>query len=189
MKPRDELNPVRILFVCLGNICRSPTAEAVMADHIARAGLSDKIEVDSAGTGDWHIGSAPDPRATAEAESRGISMRSRGRQIRADDFKDFDIILAMDAYNLRDLRELAPDDEARSRIHMFRSFDPTANTKDADIDDAEEISNGELDVPDPYFGGPEGFSHAFDLVDAASEGLLDYIRTNYLGQQQESPNR
>jgi protein-tyrosine phosphatase len=159
--------PYRILFVCLGNICRSPTAEAVMLARIAEAGLSDQIVVDSAGTGDWHVGKPPDERAMAEATSRGIEMTSRGRQVHPGDLYEHDLVLAMDQRNLTDLYDLAPADELRSKIHLLRSFDPA-------MSGATRIE--ELDVPDPYHQGPEGFAVVFDLVDAACRGVLDHVR-------------
>lgn len=178
MEQNNGQRPVRLIFVCLGNICRSPTAEAIMADQIERADLTNLIEVDSAGTGDWHIGDAPDPRAIAEAASRGITMSSLARQIQSEDFEKFDLILAMDSANLRDLRELAPDDRSRDKIHLLRHFDPSIKGLDLDFD-ATDV----LDIPDPYFGGPEGFSHVFDLIDVASSGLLDHVRSQHLGNR------
>src|SRR5262249_3012868 len=109
--------PVRLLFVCLGNICRSPTAEGVMRHVVEEAGMQDEIELDSAGTGSWHVGSAPDERATAAARGRGVTLAGAARQVRPRDFEDFDLILAMDRANLRDLRTLA-DDEADGRIRL-----------------------------------------------------------------------
>ena len=155
---------VRICFVCLGNICRSPTAEAVMAHRLAEAGLSGRVLVESAGTGHWHVGEPPDQRAAAEARRRGITMRSRARQFRPGDFEQFDLVLAMDHENLE---RLAPDEEARRKVALFRAFDPAAE---------------DLAVPDPYFGGSEGFAHVFDLVDSACRGLLDHLRRNHLGE-------
>ena len=156
--------PVRLLFVCLGNICRSPTAEGVMRSLIAREGLEDEIETDSAGTGAWHVGSAPDPRATAAAQSRGVALAGSARQVDAEDFERFGLILAMDAANLRDLRRLAESDEQRVKVRLLREFDPAG------------AAGGDLDVPDPYYGGPGGFEEVFELVLAACEGLLAEIR-------------
>ena len=149
---------VRILFVCLGNICRSPTAEGVFRSLVAAKGLSDRVVIDSAGTGNWHIGSPPDRRSQAHALRRGIDLSGlRGRQVRAHDFDDFDLLVAMDRSNVASLSALAPDADARERIVLLRSFDP-----DADSDE----------VPDPYTGGADGFEHVLDLVEAASQGLL-----------------
>jgi protein-tyrosine phosphatase len=153
----------RLLFVCLGNICRSPTAEAVMARLVDDAGRAGEVELDSAGTGAWHVGSPPDERATAAASARGIAMRGVARQVRAEDFERFDLLLAMDAENHRDLRLLAPDAEGAAKVRMLREFDPAST---------DAVS---LDVPDPYYGGEDGFDHVLDLVEAACAGLLDEL--------------
>jgi protein-tyrosine phosphatase len=154
---------MRILFVCLGNICRSPTAEGVMRHVLREEGLEDRVEVDSAGTGGWHVGAPPDERATDAARKRDIVLEGAARKFTPGDFDEFDLILAMDAENRRDLLDLAPDDDARAKVRLFREFDPASN-------------HGDLDVPDPYFGGEQGFEHVLDLVDAAARGLLDEIR-------------
>jgi protein-tyrosine phosphatase len=154
----------RVLFVCLGNICRSPTAEAVMARLVADAGLNEQVEVDSAGTGAWHVGCAPDERATAAAAARGIELRGVARQVRPEDFERFDLLLAMDAENHRNLRALAPDERARAKVRMLREFDPAATAAVT------------LDVPDPYYGGEDGFDRVLDLVEDACTGLLDELR-------------
>jgi protein-tyrosine phosphatase len=156
--------PVRILFVCLGNICRSPTAEGVMRAMVRKAGLESSIELDSAGTGGWHVGSPPDERATETALAQGIVLEGAARQVRAEDFDDFDLILAMDSSNLAELRRLAPDEQTRSRVRMLRELDPAS----AGLED--------LDVPDPYYGGPRGFEDVLDLVQAACAGLLEEVR-------------
>jgi protein-tyrosine phosphatase len=156
--------PVRILFVCLGNICRSPTAEGVMRALVREAGVEESIELDSAGTGGWHVGSPPDDRATETALTRGIVLTGSARQVRAADFEAFDLIIAMDGSNLAELRRLAPDEQARSRVRMLREFDPAS----AGLED--------LDVPDPYYGAGNGFEEVLDLVQAACEGLLREIR-------------
>jgi protein-tyrosine phosphatase len=155
---------VRLLFVCLGNICRSPTAEGVMRRLLRDEGLEEQIEVDSAGTGGWHIGDPPDRRATAAAGERDIDISGSARQFEPADFERFDLILAMDAENRSDLLAMAPGDEARSRVRLLREFDPDAR------------ASGDLDVPDPYFGGDEGFEHVLDLVEAATRGLLAELR-------------
>lgn len=153
---------VALLFVCLGNICRSPTAEGVMRELVRREGLQDRIAMDSAGTGAWHVGNPPDTRATATARARGIVLQGAARQVRASDFDDFDLLLVMDRRNLRDLQRLAPDEEASARVRLLREFDPAPS--------------GDLDVPDPYHGGPGGFEEVLDLVQAACAGLLAQIR-------------
>jgi protein-tyrosine phosphatase len=155
---------VRVLFVCLGNICRSPTAEGVMRALVREAGLTDTIELDSAGTGSWHVGSPPDARASAAARSRGITLEGSARQVREEDFEDFDLIVAMDRSNVRELRQLAPGEEERSKVRLLREFDPAS----AGAED--------LDVPDPYYGAPGGFDEVLDLVQAGCQGLLDQIR-------------
>jgi protein-tyrosine phosphatase len=156
---------VKLLFVCLGNICRSPSAEAVMRTLIERDRplLDGSIELDSAGTSDWHAGEAPDARATQAARRRGIQLSGAARQVEREDFERFDLILAMDRSNLSSLRHLAPD-EARAKVRLLREFDPASE------------QSGELDVPDPYNGGPEGFDRVLDLLQDACEGLLEHVR-------------
>jgi protein-tyrosine phosphatase len=155
---------VRILFVCLGNICRSPTAEGVMRELVREAGVNDRVELDSAGTGGWHVGDPPDARATAAAKARGITLEGAGRQVTIDDFARFDLLLAMDASNLSDLLDLAPDSIARAKVRLLRAFDPASAGQE------------DLDVPDPYYGGPSGFDDVLDLVRAACLGLLEKIQ-------------
>ena len=142
----------RILFVCLGNICRSPTAEGVMRRLVADRGLEGQVEVDSAGTGGWHVGAAPDPRSTEAARRRGIVLAGAARQVTAADFDRFDLLVAMDRSNLADLLALAPDDAARARVRLL-------------LDEA--------DVPDPYYGGERGFDDVLDLVEDGCAALLD----------------
>ena len=154
---------MRMLFVCLGNICRSPTAEGVMRHLVEEEGLGGEIELDSAGTGGWHVGDSPDPRSREAARRRGIVVAGAARQVSRADFDDFDLILAMDRANLRDLREIAPPD-GRAELKLLREFDP------------DSAGGGDLDVPDPYYGGPDGFDDVLDLVEAACRGLLDDVR-------------
>jgi protein-tyrosine phosphatase len=153
---------VRILFVCMGNICRSPTAEGVMRHLLERDGLAGEIEIDSAGTGGWHAGAPPDARATAAARNRGIVLDGAARQITEDDFERYDLVLCADAENVAALRSIAPPG-TEDRIRLLRSFDPASG--DAD-----------LDVPDPYYGGERGFEDVLDQVQAACEGVLTEIR-------------
>ncbi|MGI8731206.1 MAG: low molecular weight protein-tyrosine-phosphatase [Solirubrobacteraceae bacterium] len=152
----------RVLFVCMGNICRSPTAEGVMRGLVAAAGMGDRIVIDSAGTGAWHTGSPPDSRATAVAAGCGVSLAGAARQVRLADFDDFDLVIALDSDNARDLRRLAPDERAAAKVRLLREFD--------------SASSRDLDVPDPYYGGSDGFERVLDLVDAACRGLLDELR-------------
>jgi protein-tyrosine phosphatase len=154
---------VRILFVCMGNICRSPTAEGVMRHLLAQRGLDGEIDVQSAGTGGWHAGAPPDERATATARARGITLEGAARQVTAADFEDFDLLLAMDRENLADLRAIAPPG-TREKIRLLREFDP------------QSAGGDDLDVPDPYYGGPRGFETVLDQVHAACAGLLDAIQ-------------
>jgi protein-tyrosine phosphatase len=156
----DKQAGTRVLFVCLGNICRSPTAHGVFARMVERRQLTDSIAVDSCGTGAWHAGNAPDPRAIAEAAKQGYDLTGlRARQFSIEDFERFDYILAMDRMNLDDLRALCPD----SYIGHLGLFLPFGGS-----DVLEE-------VPDPYYGGVDGFSHVLDLVEQASQGLLQEI--------------
>jgi protein-tyrosine phosphatase len=145
-----------------------------MRKLVRKVGLDDTITLDSAGTGGWHVGSAPDERATAAARARGIDLEGAARKVTPEDFERFDLILAMDRSNLRDLQELAPDAAARERVRLLREFDP-ASTGASD-----------LDVPDPYYGGPGGFDEVLDLVGAACEGLLAEIRAGRAEQADQS---
>lgn len=155
---------MRLLFVCLGNICRSPTAEGVMRALVADAELEDDIFIDSAGTGGWHVGSPPDRRAAAAASARGLVLEGAARQVREKDFLDFDLLVAMDGENGRELRRLAPGEEQRAKVRLLREFDPAS------------AGTADLDVPDPYYGAEGGFEEVLDLVSAACEGLLEEIR-------------
>jgi protein-tyrosine phosphatase len=153
---------MRILFVCMGNICRSPTAEGVMRRVLDDAGLAGRVHVESAGTGGWHAGEPPDERATLAARRRGIALEGAARQVRPADFRDFDLLIAMDRSNLRELLAVAPDEDAAEKVRLLREFDPA--------------SSGDLDVPDPYYGGARGFETVLDMVEAACRGLLDELR-------------
>lgn len=145
----------------MGNICRSPTAEGVMIALATKAGLSDRITIDSAGTGAWHIGELPDDRARAAAMKRGLDLRSRARQITREDFDRFDLIVVMDDINLRHVTLMAGK-LTSPPIRLLRSFDPE--------------SPPNASVPDPYAGGDEGFEHVLDLCERACEGLLAYAK-------------
>ncbi len=151
---------MRILFVCLGNICRSPMAEGLFRREIERRGLEGLVEVDSAGTGSWHIGEPPDERAQRAIARRGVDISHlRGRQVKRPDLEAFDLILAMDRENYADLLSLADDAQAE-RIRLFLDFAPGAAGQE---------------VPDPYFGGEEGFEHVLDLLEQAAAGLADFV--------------
>ena len=160
MKQNETLS---VLFVCLGNICRSPSAHGVFREAVAAAGLSERVYIESAGTGDWHIGKAPDRRATAAAAERGIDLADlRAQQVMPADLDRFDYVLAMDDDNLADLESMARAlGPVRARVALFSAY--SANYRDAP-------------VPDPYFGGGGGFEHVLDMIEDASAGLLDEIR-------------
>lgn len=150
------IQPKRILFVCLGNICRSPMAEGIFRQKLRELNLA--VETDSAGTGDWHVGDPPDARMQETAKGRGIDISDlRGRQFTQDDFDDFDHIYVMDESNRENVLKLARDENDRAKVEMM------LNT----IYPGENIS-----VPDPYFGGPQGFEHVFDLLDRAAVEVL-----------------
>lgn len=155
------MNPTSILFVCLGNICRSPLAEGVFRHQVGDAGLDDRFEIDSAGTGGWHVGNPPDPRSSAVALQHGVSLAGQAaRQVTADDFDHFDWIVAMDRSNLRDLEAICGSGDRRARLVLLRDFDP-------------EPEGGE--VPDPYYGGPGGFDRVYAMVERSCAALLVQI--------------
>jgi protein-tyrosine phosphatase len=161
--PRDPAGPYRICVVCLGNICRSPMGERVLAAEIAEAGLAGKVVVDSAGTGDWHLGEEMDHRAQAELARRGHDGAGHeSRQIQPDWLDEYDLLLAMDRSNLTELRAMARGTpELAGRIALLRAFDPDAPAG--------------AEVLDPYYGDPEDYAEVFDLVDAAAKGLVDHL--------------
>jgi protein-tyrosine phosphatase len=154
--------PYKLLFVCLGNICRSPAAENIMNHLITQHDLGHQIVCDSAGTSSYHIGSPPDQRMVAAAKQRGMVFQGRARQFQADDFEKFDLILAMDRDNYWDILSLDPNRQYRDKVKMMCDFCRHFKTKE---------------VPDPYYGGPEGFNNVIDLLNDASEGLLQYVMT------------
>lgn len=159
------MSKVSVLFVCLGNICRSPTAHAVFRKMVEDEGLAKQIEIDSAGTAAYHVGKHPDMRSMEVARNRGIEMLDlRARKVDFGDFYQYDYILAMDDENYYNLLDLALP-EHKEKVQMFLAY-------------TEEFD--ETEVPDPYYGGPQGFDHVFDLVDSASRGLLEHIRLNHL---------
>jgi len=154
------MEPTRVLFVCLGNICRSPLAEGVFQNLVRTRALERHYDVDSAGTGDWHVGEKPDLRSIEVARRNGVPLTSRARQVAPPDFGDFDWVIAMDRQNLTDLRALAREHGGEARIHLLREFDPEP---------------GDREVPDPYYGGPEGFDHVFAMVHRSCAALLDHL--------------
>jgi len=152
----------RVLFVCMGNICRSPTAEGVFRHHAEQAGMSERLHIDSAGTHAYHTGEPPDRRARAAAERRGMSLEGiQARRVVTDDFERFDYIIAMDEENLARLRDESPE-EHHSKLFLFLEFGALK----------------EREVPDPYYGGSAGFERVLDLVEEASRGLLDRLSTD-----------
>jgi len=152
---------IRVCFVCLGNICRSPTAEGVMKTLVREAGLEDRIEVDSAGTAAYHEGEHPDPRSREEAARRGVALESRARQFTARDFSRFHYVLAMDGQNLADLTALSVDRSDVDKLSLLRRFEPGGPS--------------DPHVPDPYYGGEDGFAEVFEICEAACRGLLAHI--------------
>jgi protein-tyrosine phosphatase len=171
---------VRVLFVCLGNICRSPTAEGVMRALVREAGLQARVELDSAGTGGWHVGSPPDSRAAAAAGARGIELGGRARSVTSADFERFDLVVAMDRSNASELRRLARDEEQRAKVRLLREFDPASAREGARARERASGARADLDVPDPYYGAAGGFEEVLDLVQAACAGLLARIEEGSL---------
>lgn len=151
---------IKVLFVCMGNLCRSPMAEGVFKYYVAQAGLQDLIVSDSAGTHDYHVGDPPDPRAQRASERRGYDISGlRGRQVSRRDFGEFDYVLAMDEMNLRLLQRLCPKEHAH-KVKLFLEFGADGKVRD---------------VPDPYYGGTQGFERVLDLVEQAAQGLLRHL--------------
>ncbi len=168
----SDSKPVKVLFVCMGNICRSPTAEGVFRHITREAGVDSHVTTDSAGTHAYHVGNPPDDRAQATARNRGIEIGDlRARRVREQDFEIYDYVLAMDSDNYEILMSLSPP-EFRDRIHYLLDF-------------ADELA--ETEVPDPYYGGRRGFDRVFDLVEIASQGLLSDIKEKHLNQGRTSP--
>jgi protein-tyrosine phosphatase len=157
---------VKVLFVCMGNICRSPTAHGVFRKLVQSQGLLDAISIDSAGTHAYHVGKAPDRRAQETAQTRGVDLSDLvARRVEPEDFERFDYVVAMDQDNYIALCEICPDPHV-DKIQMFMDFAPHMRTRE---------------VPDPYYGGAAGFERVFDLVEAAAEGLLEEVRRRHLG--------
>jgi len=166
MQPdNSDSSRTSVLFVCLGNICRSPLAEGVFTHLVAEAGLEDRFEIESAGTGAWHVGERPDARAAMVAGQHGVELPSRARQITEDDLKRFDYVIAMDRENLRNIQRMADamGDEVEAMIHLLREFDPESGDGD--------------EVPDPYYGGASGFENVYEMVHRSCRALLDRLRS------------
>ena len=156
---------MKVLFVCLGNICRSPAAEGVFSKYIQDAGLNDEIETDSAGTGDWHVGELADPRMRQAAMERGFQLTSRGRQVSKHDFQKFDFIIAMDTSNFENLLPLQCDND-RAKLIQFR-----------ELMTIRKIEG----VPDPYYGGPDGFQRVLDILQEGCRELLNRLTHSLRG--------
>jgi protein-tyrosine phosphatase len=155
----DLAGPIRVLFVCLGNICRSPLGEALFRHHVEGAGLAHGFAADSAGTAAYHVGEPPDERSVATARRRGVEYTGRARKLERSDYYEFDHIVAMDRSNLEDILARKPAD-ASAEIHLLRAFDPEPDDED---------------VPDPYYGGPHGFERVHDIVERSTEALLRHL--------------
>lgn len=159
----------RVCFVCTGNICRSPMAESVFRAHVARAGLGELVEVDSAGTGGWHEGDGADERTVAVLEAAGYESDHAARQFQASWFSRLDLVIALDTGHLKALRRLANSAEDAGKVRLLRSYDPAAGD--------------DLDVPDPYYGQMDGFEECLEMVEAASPGLLAAVHEQMEGRQ------
>lgn len=163
----DPPGTYRIGLVCLGNICRSPIAAVVLRDRIAKAGLSDLVEVDSSGTGDWHVGNPMDRRAAAVLAGSGYDGSAhRAQQFVPRWFDDHDLLLVMDGSNRREVQDLAPDEEAARRVRMLRDFDPRA-------------VDGDDEVPDPYYGGADGFGLVLAIIERSADELSERLRERF----------
>jgi protein-tyrosine phosphatase len=156
--------PIRVLFVCLGNICRSPLAEAVFRHQVEERGWAERFEIDSAGTSGWHRGSPPDARSAAEARRRGITLAGGSRKVVATDLRRFHYVIAMDAENHAALADLQASAGGTAQVRRLREFEPAAAS---------------LDVPDPYYGGPRGFEDVHDIVERGCAGLLAHIAAEH----------
>jgi protein-tyrosine phosphatase len=152
---------ISVLFVCLGNICRSPMAEGVFRDLVDREGLADDFRIDSAGTGSWHVGESPDHRSARTAAKHGVTLSGSARQVRPEDFRRFDYLVAMDRQNLEALEEFREGVKGATALYLLREFD-------------SEGGPG-AEVPDPYYGGPGGFDDVYSMVERSCRGLLDHI--------------
>lgn len=162
---------MRVLFVCLGNICRSPLAEGVFRGLVQARGLDPHYEIDSAGTGAWHAGEAPDPRSVAVASKNGVRLSGRARQVEPGDLEAFDYVIAMDRQNLLDLSSIARRHGGSAALHLLREFDPEP---------------GDRQVPDPYYGGEDGFDQVYAMLQRSCEALLEILEERRLGPGPEA---
>jgi protein-tyrosine phosphatase len=161
MDNNSDSTRTSVLFVCLGNICRSPLAEGIFLHLVEEAGLEERFEIASAGTGSWHVGEVPDSRASMVASGHGIDLPSRARQLTEEDLERFDYVIAMDRENLRNIQRMADATGSDARIRLLREYDPE---KDGD------------EVPDPYYGGASGFENVYSMVMRSCQSLLDELR-------------
>lgn len=155
--------PFRLLFVCLGNICRSPAAEGVMRAMVEREGLAGRVTIRSAGTGGWHAGNLPDARMRGAAKNRGYNLQSRARQVTEDDLHEHHLVLVMDEQNLREIQTFDRKRQHGEKIRLFCDFCTDHDAKE---------------VPDPYYGGEQGFEHVLDLLEDGCRGVIEHIRRN-----------
>ena len=156
--------PFRLLFVCLGNICRSPAAEGVMRTLVEREGMAEHVTIRSAGTGGWHVGKLPDQRMRTAAQGRGYTLQSRARQVTENDLAEHHLVLVMDEQNLREVRPLDRTGAHGAKIRLFCEFCTDHDSRE---------------VPDPYYGGPQGFEHVLDLLEDGCRGVLQHIRSQH----------
>ncbi|ADI08453.1 Low molecular weight protein-tyrosine-phosphatase [Streptomyces bingchenggensis BCW-1] len=170
-------SPYRVCFVCTGNICRSPMAESVFRAYAEEAGLDGLVEVDSAGTGPWHEGDGADRRTISVLTAHGYEQNHIARQFQSAWFATLDLVIALDSGHLRELRALAPTPEDAAKVRLLREYDP----------DADPDAPAALDVPDPYFGGPDDFEACLEMIEAASEGLLDEVNKAITARDTPAP--
>ena len=157
-------NKINVIFVCLGNICRSPLAEAIFKQKLKKAALEDKITCSSAGTAHWHIGEQPDMRTIEVAGNHGVPVDHKGNQLKPGQYSDYDYFIAMDRDNYQDIRSNRKSIPADSKVFMMREFD---------------INNSGLDVPDPYYGDMEDFEHVFEILDESCDNFIEFLKTEH----------
>lgn len=161
MDTNSDSTRTSVLFVCLGNICRSPLAEGIFLHLVEEAGLEERFEIDSAGTGSWHVGEVPDARASMVASRHGVDLPSRARQLTEDDVARFDYVIAMDRENLRNIERMADSTGSDASVKLLRDYDPEENGDE---------------VPDPYYGGASGFENVYSMVMRSCQSLLNQLR-------------